>query len=113
MDNITLVIPAKEEAESLPLVLDEIKGLNLKVIIVLADDDLKTIDALKNYDCEILYQSQRGYGNAIIEGIKKAQTKYIAIFYWWTSEKYHKYENSYAWQYAKSKKARNIKPLLQ
>ena len=48
MNELTLVIPAKEEAESLPLVLDEIKGLNLKVIIVLADDDLKTI--LKRYD---------------------------------------------------------------
>lgn len=81
MNELTLVIPAKEEAESLPLVLDEIKDLNLKVIVVLADDDLKTINALKNYNCEILYQSQRGYGNAIIEGIKKAQTKYIAIFY--------------------------------
>ena len=81
MNELTLVIPAKEEAESLPLVLDEIKNLNLKVIVVLANDDLKTIDSIKNYNCEILYQSQRGYGNAIIEGIKKAKTKHIAIFY--------------------------------
>ena len=81
MDELTLVIPAKEEAESLPLVLNEIKNFKLSVIVVLANDDLKTIDALKNYDCEILFQSKRGYGNAIIEGIKKAQTKYIAIFY--------------------------------
>ena len=81
MNELTLVIPAKEEAESLPLVLDEIKNFNVNVIIVLAEDDLETIKALKNYDCEILFQSQRGYGNAIIEGIKKAKTKYIAIFY--------------------------------
>ena len=81
MDELTLVIPAKEEAESLPLVLNELKNYNLSVIVVLASDDLKTIDALKNFDCEILFQSKRGYGNAIIEGIEKAQTKYIAIFY--------------------------------
>ncbi len=81
MDDLTLVIPAKEEEESLPLVLNEIKNLNLNIIVVLAKDDLKTIDALKNFDCEILYQTQRGYGNAIIEGINKAETKYVAIFY--------------------------------
>tara|TARA_B100001057_G_scaffold269942_1_gene270112 strand:+ start:475 stop:1161 length:687 start_codon:yes stop_codon:yes gene_type:complete len=81
MDDLTLVIPAKEEGESLPLVLNEIKNLNLNIIVVLAKDDLKTIDALKNFDCEILYQTQRGYGNAIIEGINKAETKYVAIFY--------------------------------
>ena len=81
MHELTLVIPAKEEEDSLPLVLNEIKNLNLNTIVVLAEDDLKTINALKNFDCEILYQSQRGYGNAIIEGIKKVQTKYIAIFY--------------------------------
>ena len=81
MDDLTLVIPAKEEEESLPLVLNEIKNLNLNIIVVLAKDDLKTIDALKNFDCEILYQTQRGYGNAIIEGINKAETKYVTIFY--------------------------------
>lgn len=75
MHELSLVIPAKEEAESLPLVLDEIKNLKLKVIVILAEDDLETINAIKYLDCEILYQSQRGYGNAIIEGIKKAQTK--------------------------------------
>ena len=81
MHELTLVIPAKEEEDSLPLVLNEIKKFNLNVIVVLARDDFKTINVLKNFDCEILYQSQRGYGNAIIEGIKKAKTKYIAIFY--------------------------------
>ena len=81
MNELTLVIPAKEEAESLPLVLNEIKNLNVRVIVVLAEDDLKTINAIKNYNCEILYQTQRGYGNAIIEGIKKVKTKYLAIFY--------------------------------
>ena len=81
MKELTLVIPAKEEEDSLPLVLNEIKNLELNIIVVLAEDDLKTINVLKNFDCEVLYQSKRGYGNAIIEGIKKVQTKYIAIFY--------------------------------
>ena len=79
MTNLTLIIPAKEEKYSLPRVLDEVKDFSVKKLIVLAEDDYETREAVKNFDCEILYQSQRGYGNAIIEGIKKAQTKYIAI----------------------------------
>ena len=81
MNQLTLIIPAKEEKHSLPRVLDEVKGLELKKLIVLAKDDYETIDAIKNSDCEILFQSGKGYGNAIREGIKHATTKYIAIFY--------------------------------
>ena len=42
MKELTLVIPAKEEEDSLPLVLNEIKNLELNIIVVLAEDDLKT-----------------------------------------------------------------------
>ena len=35
MKNLTLVIPAKEEKESLPQVLDELKKYKLKKIVVL------------------------------------------------------------------------------
>ena len=81
MNNLTLIIPAKEEKYSLPQVLNEVKDLNVKKLIVLAKDDGTTIDAIKNADCEILFQTGRGYGNAIREGINHATTKYIAIFY--------------------------------
>lgn len=80
MENLTLLIPAKQEAESLPLVLDELKDYNCKKIVVLANDDLETINAIKQYNCEILYQNKKGYGSALIEGINKINTDYLCIF---------------------------------
>ena len=79
--DLTLIIPAKEEEYSLPLVLDEIKEMNLNKIVVIAKDDQKTLNATKNYDCEVLYQTGKGYGNAIIEGIQKTKSTYVCIFY--------------------------------
>ena len=35
MKDLTLIIPAKNESESLPYVLDELKKFNLKIIISL------------------------------------------------------------------------------
>ena len=83
MKNITLIIPAKNEPNALPLVLTEIKELNLdvQIIIILDKNDLETINAAKKFDCEIIFQTKKGYGNAIIEGIKNSQTKYSCIFY--------------------------------
>ena len=80
MENLTLVIPAKNEKESLPSVLDELSKLNLKIIIVLEKDDLETINSIKKYNCEILYQRNKGYGDALIQGINHTKTKYFCIF---------------------------------
>ena len=80
MNNLTLLIPAKQESGSLPLVLEELKKYSCKKLIVLADDDLATIDAIKKFDCEILYQNKKGYGSALIEGINKINTDYLCIF---------------------------------
>ena len=44
MKNLTLVIPAKNEKESLPLVLDELEKYKLKIIIVLESNDIDTIN---------------------------------------------------------------------
>ena len=40
----------------------------------------KKLNAIKNYDCEIIYQSKKGYGNALIEGMENVQTDYLCIF---------------------------------
>ncbi len=66
MDNLTLVIPAKNEKESLPYVLNELKEMKLKTLVILEKQDTETINSIKDYDCEILNQSQTGYGNALI-----------------------------------------------
>ena len=83
MKDITLIIPAKEEPNALPIVLDEIrnKKLSFEILIVIHSSDTTTYDSIKNYDCEVLFQTQKGYGNAIIEGINHSKTKYSCIFY--------------------------------
>ena len=39
MNNLTLVIPAKNEKESLPTVLNELAEFNLKTFVILEKDD--------------------------------------------------------------------------
>ncbi len=82
MENLTLVIPAKFEAATLPIVLKEINDLNIncKKIVVIPKYDEETKNALKGTDCEILIQKGEGFGNAIIEGLNHSSTKYSCIF---------------------------------
>ena len=80
MEHLTLIIPAKNEKESLPKVLNELKKYNLKIIIVLEKEDLDTINSIKEYDCEILYQINKGYGNALLQGIQNVKTNFFCIF---------------------------------
>ncbi len=80
MDNLTLVIPAKNEKESLPKVLEELKSFNLKILIVLEREDEETIECAKKYNCKILYQSGKGYGDALIFGINSVETELFCIF---------------------------------
>ena len=80
MKELTLVIPAKNEAECLPTVLNELKNLDCKKIIIIPKTDLKTQDAVKNFDCKIIMQSSDGFGNALIEGIKEVETNFLCIF---------------------------------
>ena len=83
MKNITLIIPAKKEPNSLPLVLNEItkKKINVKIIIIMDKKDYETFQAVKNFRCKVIFQSKKGYGNAIIDGIKNSKSKYSCIFY--------------------------------
>ena len=80
MKNLTLVIPAKYEADSLPKVLEEIKTFGCKIIIVLEPKDIETIESIKGYNCKVVYQSDKGYGNALIEGIENVSSEYLCIF---------------------------------
>lgn len=82
MDNLTLIIPAKYERDSLPAVLDEILKINLtcKLKICLSKNDLETIDAIKKYPVEVLFQKNLGYGAAITEGIDNNTNEFFCIF---------------------------------
>ena len=80
MSDLTLIIPAKNEKESLPKVLDELQGFNLKKNIILEASDKLTIEAIKSYDCNIIYQDSNGYGDALKKGINSVQTEFFCIF---------------------------------
>ena len=80
MKDLTLLIPAKYESESLPVFLKELKDYNYKKLVVLEQSDLKTIDSIRQFEnVEILHQKQTGYGNALIEGVNHIKTELFCI----------------------------------
>ena len=80
MKNLTIVIPAKNEAESLPTVLDQFVNKDYKIFVVLEKTDIETIKSIQNKNCKIIYQTKKGFGNALIEGINQSETDYFCIF---------------------------------
>ena len=80
MKELTLVIPAKDEAECLPRVLDELKNFDCKKIIIIPETDLNTRNSIKNFDCKIITQKASGFGKALILGIEEVETNFLCIF---------------------------------
>ena len=80
MKELTLVIPAKNEEECLPIVLNELKNFDCKIIVVVPETDLNTQNSIKNFNCKIIKQIDEGYGSALIQGIKEVETKFLCIF---------------------------------
>ena len=80
MQDLTLIIPTKKEAESLPTFLKEIESYNCKKLIVLEKEDVETKKILEKFNnIKILEQKSNGYGNALIEGINNVQTDFCCI----------------------------------
>ncbi len=81
MNDLTLIIPAKNESESLPVVIESLEQYNLNITVSLKDHDTKTINAIKKFKkINIFYQSGSGYGNSLYEAIEACKTKYFCIF---------------------------------
>ncbi len=80
MINLSLIIPAKNESECLPEVLLELDKYNFQKRIVLHKEDETTIRAIEKNKHEIIFQENKGYGDALITGISKVDTKYFCIF---------------------------------
>ncbi len=78
--DLTLIIPAKNESESLPIVLNSLKKYNYKIIVSLHPEDKATIESISEFNTQIVMQKKRGYGNALIDGINACKTKYFCIF---------------------------------
>tara|TARA_B100000780_G_C21067911_1_gene429544 strand:+ start:489 stop:1172 length:684 start_codon:yes stop_codon:yes gene_type:complete len=83
MDKLTLVIPAKNESESLPIVLKELESLKIKVkvIVVIPTEDDLTKKSIENFDCKIIEENNgKGYGYALRTGIDQVDTDFFCIF---------------------------------
>ena len=80
MKNLTLIIPAKKEAEALPLFLDELKEYDCDILVVASKEDVDLYQSIKKTDkIKIIFQEEKGYGNALIEGLKFSKTEYSCI----------------------------------
>ena len=80
MKDLTLIIPTKQEVESLPEFLKELKEIECVKLIVLQKEDLETRKAIEKIEnIQILEQINIGYGNALIEGINATKTNYCCI----------------------------------
>tara|TARA_A100001015_G_C14783866_1_gene630249 strand:- start:94 stop:759 length:666 start_codon:yes stop_codon:yes gene_type:complete len=114
MDDLTLIIPAKFEKESLPLVLQELESYNLKIVVVLEESDHDTILSIDKFDCKTLFQKNKGYGDALIQGISAVETEFFCIFnadgsfkpselkYMYSLSKNHNYDLVFASRYEKN-----------
>jgi glycosyltransferase involved in cell wall biosynthesis len=80
MKDITLIIPAKHEKESLPKVLEELRKYELNTLVILEPNDHETIASIKDFNSKIIYQTNKGYGDALVLGIKNVNTEYFCIF---------------------------------
>ena len=80
MKNLSLIIPAKYEKESLPKVLTELKKYKYPTYIILEENDIETINSIKKFNVNIVYQKSKGYGSALIQGINIVKTKFLYDF---------------------------------
>lgn len=80
MEQLTLLIPANKESESLPIFLNELKKFDYKILVVLQKEDLETINSITTFNnIKILKQKNNGYGNALKEGIEEIETEFFCI----------------------------------
>jgi|TARA_B110001452_G_scaffold208016_1_gene178259 glycosyltransferase involved in cell wall biosynthesis len=81
-DKISLIIPAKNEIESLNAVLSEINNNQFidEIIVIVDDEDDNSINIAKQFKCKIVIQKKKGYGSAIVEGFKNAKNNFGCIY---------------------------------
>ena len=80
MKNLTLLIPANKESESLPIFLKELQNYDCKKLIVLQKEDHSTINSIDKLDgIQIHVQKNKGYGSALKEGIEIIKTDFFCI----------------------------------
>jgi len=82
MNYISLIIPSKNEKESIEKTISEIlnyKFINEIIVVVDSHHD-NSIRIAKKFNIKIIVQKKCGFGSAIIEGFNYAKNKYACIF---------------------------------
>ena len=82
MEKISLIIPCKNEVESLGAVLEEVKDNKFvdEIIVVVDNEEDNSIPITKKFNCKLIIQKNKGYGSAIIEGFKNAKNNFGCIY---------------------------------
>ena len=82
MEKISLIIPCKNEVESLGAVLEEVKDYKFvdEIIVVVDGEQDNSIPITRKFNCKLLIQKSKGYGSAIVEGFKNAKNNFGCIY---------------------------------
>ena len=83
MKKLSIIIPTKNEEESLIVLLEELKKYNEiigEIIVVDSKSTDKTIEIANKFNCKTISQkNQMGYGDAIVMGINHSSFEYSLI----------------------------------
>lgn len=80
-NNLTIVIPTKNEEDCIKSTIEELKHLSFKNIMVIdANSSDSTKSIAEGLGCKVIDQSGQGYGSAIIQSLKNIETKYVCFF---------------------------------
>ena len=82
MEKISLIIPCKNEVESLGAVLEEVKDYKFvdEIIVVVDSETDNSIPITQKFNCKLIIQKSKGYGSAIVEGFKNAKNNFGCIY---------------------------------
>ena len=75
-DSTTVVIPAKNESESLAILLPKVLNFVKRVIVVDGHSHDGTIDIAKRYGAEVIQDNRLGKGDALRAAIPHVKTEY-------------------------------------
>ena len=81
MRDLTLLIPVKNEVESLEVFLKLLDNFDYEKLLVIDCSDKNDYSNLlnKHKNCQSIKSSKTGYGQALIDGINSINTKYFCI----------------------------------
>lgn len=81
MEDVTFIIPAYNEEQSIGTLLNNIQQLYPDSSIIVIDNNStdKTRDIAKNYNITLLSEKKQGKGNAVRTGFKAVETKYALM----------------------------------